>query len=314
METPYLTPLLEQNRPVWIMGAYDVLSAKIAERAGFDAIGVQSLQMAFANGQPDIGVITPDEILETCRKIRRSVSLPIVVDFEQGFGEPYASVFWMREFERAGVAAVHIDDYGLPYKCPFIPPHVMALESMDETADKIRAMVGEKLDRRFIVIGRPGTYVARVHPDEESRREDWIRRARAYQEAGADVIFAICWTAEHARFFRKQVEGPMMTIRTLGTEINVDRVQYASDMMDLSESDLFDLGYQLQIEPSTLIGVAANAMVQAAARERATGKINSVAAEHGNLYDLMEQWMNVAEVRRIRGQYVKSKLQAAGGD
>ena len=314
METPYLTPLLEQNRPVWIMGAYDVLSAKIAERAGFDAIGVQSLQMAFANGQPDIGVITPDEILETCRKIRRSVSLPIVVDFEQGFGEPYASVFWMREFERAGVAAVHIDDYGLPYKCPFIPPHVMALESMDETADKIRAMVGEKLDRRFIVIGRPGTYVARVHPDEESRREDWIRRARAYQEAGADVIFAICWTAEHARFFRKQVEGPMMTIRTLGTEINVDRVQYASDMMDLSESDLFDLGYQLQIEPSTLIGVAANAMVQAAARERATGKINSVAAEHGNLYDLMEQWMNIAEVRRIRGQYVKSKLQAAGGD
>jgi 2-methylisocitrate lyase-like PEP mutase family enzyme len=220
----------------------------------------------------------------------------------------------MREFERAGVAAVHIDDYGLPYKCPFIPPHVMALESMDETADKIRAMVGEKLDRRFIVIGRPGTYVARVHPDEESRREDWIRRARAYQEAGADVIFAICWTAEHARFFRKQVEGPMMTIRTLGTEINVDRVQYASDMMNLSESDLFDLGYQLQIEPSTLIGVAANAMVQAAARERATGKINSVAAEHGNLYDLMEQWMNVAEVRRIRGQYVKSKLQAAGGD
>jgi 2-methylisocitrate lyase-like PEP mutase family enzyme len=314
METPYLTPLLEQNRPIWIMGAYDVLSAKIAERAGFDAIGVQSLQMAFANGQPDIGVITPDEILETCRKIRRSVSLPIIVDFEQGFGEPYASVFWMREFERAGVAAVHIDDYGLPYKCPFIPPHVMALESMDETADKIRAMVGEKLDRRFIVIGRPGTYVARVHPDEESRREDWIRRARAYQEAGADVIFAICWTAEHARFFRKQVEGPMMTIRTLGTEINADCVQYASDMMDLSETDLFDLGYQLQIEPSTLIGVAANAMVRAAARERATGKINSVAAEHGNLYDLMEHWMNVAEVRRIRGQYVKSKLQAAGGD
>ena len=66
------------------------------------------------------------------------------------------------------MAAVHIDDYGLPYKCPFIPPHVMALEPMDETADKIRAMVGEKLDPRFMVIARPGTYVARVHPDEES--------------------------------------------------------------------------------------------------------------------------------------------------
>lgn len=314
METPYLGPLLDRNEPVWIMGAYDVLSAKIAERAGFDAIGVQSLQMAFANGQPDIGVITPDQILETCRKIRRSVALPIVVDFEQGFGEPYASVYWMHEFERAGVAAVHIDDYGLPYKCPFIPPHVMALESMEETADKIRAMAGEKLDPRFMVIGRPGTYVARVHADEESRRADWIRRARAYQEAGSDAIFAICWTVEHARFFRRQVTGPMMTIRTLGTEINADRVQYASDMMDLGVDQLFALGYQLQIEPSTMIGVAANAMAKAAARERATGKMNSVAAEHGNLYDLMDLWMNVPEVRRIRQQYVKSKLKAAGGD
>jgi 2-methylisocitrate lyase-like PEP mutase family enzyme len=299
---------MNQNRPVWIMGAHDVVSAKIAERAGFDAIGVQSLQLAFVNGQPDIGVISPDELVHVCRKIRRSVSLPIVVDFEQGFGEPYASVFWMKELERAGVAAVHIDDYGLPYKCPFIPPHVMALEPMDQTADRIRAMVGEKLDDRFMVIGRPGTYVANVHRDESSRRADWLQRANAYQEAGADAIFAICWTVEHARFFRSQVSGPMMTIRTLGTEINADRVQYASDMMDLSADELYALGYQLQIEPTTMLGVAVNAMSQAMQIERRTGKISSVAGQHGNLYDLMELWMNVPEVRRIRESYVQSRL------
>jgi 2-methylisocitrate lyase-like PEP mutase family enzyme len=302
---PYLTPLLKEKRPIWIMGVHDVVSAKIAERAGFDAVGVQSLQMAFVNGQPDIGVITPDELLNMCRKIRRSINLPIVVDFEQGFGEPYVSVFWMNELERAGVAALHIDDYGLPYKCPFIPPHVMALESMDETADKIRAMAGEKLNPEFMVIGRPGTYVARVHPDEESRRADWLRRAKAYQEAGSDAIMAICWTVEHARFFRSQIEGPMMTIRTLGTEINVDRVQYASDMMELTVDELYDLGYQMQIEPTTMLGVAVNAMVEAMALERKTGKISSLRAQHGNLYDLLESWMNVAEVRRIRESYVK---------
>jgi phosphoenolpyruvate phosphomutase len=302
---PYLKPLLKENRPIWIMGVHDVVSAKIAERAGFDAVGVQSLQMAFVNGQPDIGVITPDELVQICRKIRRSISLPIVVDFEQGFGEPYVSVFWMNELERAGVAAVHIDDYGLPYKCPFIPPHVMALESMDETADKIRAMAGEKLNPDFMVIGRPGTYVARVHPDEESRRADWLRRVKAYQEAGSDAIMAICWTVEHAKFFRSQIEGPMMTIRTLGTEINVDRVQYSSDMMELSVDELYDLGYQLQIEPTTMLGVAVNAMVQAMELERKTGKISSLREQHGNLYDLLESWMNVAEVRRIRENYVK---------
>lgn len=306
MDFPYLLPLLSEQRPIWIMGVHDALSAKIAERAGFDAVGVQSLQMAFVNGEPDIGVITPYEILEVCRKIRRAINLPIVVDFEQGFGEPYASVYWMHEFERAGVAAVHIDDYGLPYKCPFIPPHVMALESMEETADKIRAMAGEKLDRRFMVIGRPGTYVARVHPDEDGRRRDWLRRAEAYQKAGADAIFAICWTVDHARFFRGAVEGPMMTIRTLGTEIAVDRVQYSSEMMDLSADELLALGYQIQIEPTTLLGVAANAMLQAALQERNTGRIASVAAQHGNLYDLMESWMNVAEVRKIRDRYAKA--------
>ena len=312
MDTPYLLPLLQQDRPIWIMGAHDALSAKIAERAGFDAIGVQSLQLAFVNGQPDIGVITPDEVLQTCRKIRRSVSLPIVVDFEQGFGEPYASVFWMHEFERAGVAAVHIDDYGLPYKCPFIPPHVMSLESMEGTADKIRAMAGEKLDRRFMVIGRPGTYVARVHADEQARREDWLRRARAYQEAGADAIFAICWTIEHARFFRAQVKGPMMTIRTLGTETAADRVQYASDIMELSVGELHALGYQLQIEPTTMLGVAVNAMVRAMALERETGRIASLAEQHGNLYDLLDLWMNVPEVRRIRETYVDRGAPAGG--
>ena len=70
--TPYFTPLLKEDRPVWIMGAHDVLSAKIAEKAGFDGIGVQSLQMSFVNGQPDTGVITATEMLETVRKIRRS--------------------------------------------------------------------------------------------------------------------------------------------------------------------------------------------------------------------------------------------------
>ena len=307
MNTPYLKPLLKENRPIWIMGVHDVVSAKIAERAGFDAVGVQSLQMAFVNGQPDIGVVTPNDIVDMCRKIRRSISLPIVVDFEQGFGEPYVSVFWMHEFERAGVAAVHIDDYGLPYKCPFIPPHVMNRESMEETADKIRAMAGEKLNPEFMVIGRPGTYVARVHPDEDSRREDWLRRAKAYQEAGADALMAICWTKEHARFFRSQVEGPLMTIRTLGTEIRADRVQYASDMMELTVDELYELGYQMQIEPTTMLGVAVNAMVEALALEKRTGKISSLAAQHGNLYDLLDLWMNVPEVRRIRETYVKNQ-------
>ena len=201
MSNPSLRKLLGHGRPVWIMGAHDVLSAKIVARAGFDAIGVQSLQMAFVNGVPDIGVVGPDDLVRVCRGIRRAVDLPIVVDFEQGFGEPYASVFWMKELQAAGVSAIHIDDYGLPYKCPFIPPHVMGLEDMDLTAAKIRAMVGEKGDPEFMVIGRPGPMSPHPH-NEEERRADWLRRAQAYLAAGADAFFPICWTVELARWFR----------------------------------------------------------------------------------------------------------------
>lgn len=304
MTTPYLKPLLGRGRPIWVMGAHDVLSARVVERAGFDAVGVQSLQVAMANGVPDIGVIGPDELVRLSRKIRRAVSLPIVVDFEQGFGEPYVAVHWMKELEAAGVAAVHIDDYGLPYKCPFIPPHVLGLESVEETAAKIRAMVGEKTSTDFMVIGRPGTYVANIHPTEEERRQDWVTRAHAYRDAGADALFAVCWNVDQARFFRDQVSTPLMTIRTLGTDIAADRVQYSREIMSLTIDDLFELGYEMYIEPTTLLGVAANAMLDAAIRVRETGRSDAVAAEHGNLYDHLERWMDVAEVRRIRSKYV----------
>ena len=303
---PSLRPLLERQRPIWVMGAHDVLSAKVVEQAGFDAVGVQSLQIAMVNGVPDIGIVGPDELVSVCRKIRQAVSLPIVVDFEQGFGEPYAAVHWMHELEAAGVAAVHIDDYGLPYKCPFIPPHVLGLEDVNETADKIRAMVGEKRNPDFMVIGRPGTYVANMHETEDLRRADWLMRARAYADAGADALFAVCWTVDHAQWFRSQVEGPLMTIRTIGTEIDADRVQYSSDIMDLSIDELYELGYEMYIEPTTLLGVAANAMAAAAKKVRDSGRSNAVAAEHGSLYDHLERWMDVDEVRRIRTTYVEA--------
>ena len=147
---------------------------------------------------------------------------------------------------------------------------------------------------------------------EEELRSDWLMRARAYADAGADALFAICWTVEHARWFRSQVNGPLMTIRTIGTEIAADRVQYNADIMELSIDELYELGYQMYIEPTTLLGVAANAMLEAAERVRASGRSNTVAQEHGNLYEHLERWMDVAEVRRIRATYVEGPA-ARGG-
>ena len=305
MDTPYIKPLLKENRPIWIMGVHDVLSAKIAERAGYDAVGVQSLQMGFVNGQPDTGVIPPTELLETVRKIRRSISLPIMIDFEQGFGDVYAAVHWLHEFERAGAAALHIDDCGMLYKCVFCPPHVPVLETQQSTAEKIRALVGERFNDDFMIFGRASSFACTAFSNDDQRRADWVRRSQAYKEAGSDAIFAIAPSLEHAQFFRSQIEGPMVIIRTLGTTMKQkeDRLEYDNRLMEASVDDLFELGYQLQCEPSTLLGVAANAMMKAAVRERESGRMIDLEEEHGNLYDILNTWMNVPEVLRIRQTY-----------
>jgi 2-methylisocitrate lyase-like PEP mutase family enzyme len=309
MNTPYLKPLLATDRPIWIMGVHDVLSAKIAERAGFDAVGVQSLQMGFVNGQPDTGVITPTELLDTVRKIRRSISLPIMVDFEQGFGDVYAAVYWLHEFERAGAAALHIDDCGLIYKCVFCPPHVPELESMESTCEKIRALVGERYNSDFMIFGRASSYACTKFHIEDERRADWVRRSQAYKKAGSDAIFAIAPSLDHAEYFRTQIEGPMVIIRTLGTQLKEpeNRLQYDNRLMEASVDDLFRLGYQIQCEPSTLLGVAANAMLNAALRERKSGRMIDLQDQHGNLYDILNTWMNVPEVLRIREKYCDRK-------
>ena len=299
-----LFELIEDGIPVWAMGAYDVLSAKVIDAAGFNAIGLQSLQMALSRGLPDIGVVGPDELVRMCREIRRVSDLPIIVDFEQGFGEPYASVYWMKQLADAGASAIHIDDYGLPYKCPFIPPHVMGLESRDQTANRIRAMVGERPRTDFMIIGRAGTYVANIAPDEEARRADWLDRSERYLEAGADALFPVGWEVSQLEWFRKAVTCPLITIRTLGTETMTEgRVQYSRGVMELTVPEIFGLGYQIYIEPSTLMGVAVSAMQEASGQILDAGTSAVVAHQHGNLYDFLDKWTDVPEVRRIRQKY-----------
>ena len=299
-----LRTLLGRGKPIWIMGAHDVASAIIVERAGFDAVGIQSLQDPMINTLPDIGVVGPETLIDLCRRVRRAVDIPIVVDFEQGFGEPYASVYWMKELEAAGVNAVHVDDYGLPYKCTFFPPYTMGLESMDHTAIKIRAMINERSSDDFMVIGRPGTYVATVHDNEQDRRADWLRRAEAYQEAGADALFPICPTVEAAKYFRSVVEGPLMTIRTLGTETTTDRFHYEKPIVELSIDEIYELGYEMFIEPTTLLGPALNAMAAAAEKDITTGRSDAVSVEHGELDDLLNTYADAGTLASMYAKYM----------
>ena len=130
------------------------------------------------------------------------------------------------------------------------------------------------------------------------------RRTHAYKDAGSDAIFAIAPSLEHAKFFRTQVDGPMAIIRTLGTAMHrkENRLEYDDALMKATAQELYEIGYEIRTEPSHLLGVAVNAMMRAALKERQSGAMIDL-EEHGNLYDVLDTWMDVPEVRRIRQTY-----------
>ena len=156
-----------------------------------------------------------------------------------------------------------------------------------------------------MIIAHAGTYVASVEPDEQARRADWLNRSHTYIEAGADALFAIGWQVAQLEWFRQAVDVPLIAIRTLGTETAASgRVQYSPGVMELMVADIFELGYQMYIEPSTLLGVAVTAIRDAAHRILEAGNSSVVADLHGSLYDFLDTWTEVPEVRRIREKYV----------
>jgi 2-methylisocitrate lyase-like PEP mutase family enzyme len=105
----------------------------------------------------------------------------------------------------------------------------------------------------------------------------------------------------------------LITIRTLGTKIDADRVQYSDAVMNMSVQQLYDLGYEMYIEPTTMIGIAANAMWQAAQQALRSGSSITLADQHGNLYDLLEKWMDVKTVRDYRARYVNQSAPDSQG-
>lgn len=177
---------LEAGEKLLMMGVWDVLSAKVTEKAGFDGAALQSFQYSAGWGVPDVGLRTASDLLDVAFKMAGEIEIPIVLDFEQGFGSsPAHAAYWVREFERAGVAAVHIDDKGPVQICPWLPGagDQIRYDSAEETAAKIRAMDAARNDLMIIARCQVGS-VGGVDPEEE------MRRLVLYREAGADIIYA----------------------------------------------------------------------------------------------------------------------------
>jgi len=159
---------------------YDALQAKIAERLGFEAVYMTGFGTAAARGFPDLGLLTMSEMVENVRTIARSVKIPVVCDADTGYGNPTNVWRTVREYEHAGAAALHIEDQVWPKRCGFLTgKQVIAMEEM---VPKVRAACDARSNAETVIIARTDALAINGWKDVE-------RRAHAYRDAGADLIF-----------------------------------------------------------------------------------------------------------------------------
>jgi 2,3-dimethylmalate lyase len=176
-----LRSLLRAGGPLVVPGAYDALSAKLVEAAGFDCVYMTGYgTSASLLGLPDIGLVSQAEMVDSARRMSGAISVPLISDADTGFGNALNVARTVREFERAGVAAIHLEDQVAPKRCG----HMTGKEvvPVDEMVEKVHAAVAARSDPGFVLIARTD---ARAVEGLGSALE----RAAAYHQAGADILF-----------------------------------------------------------------------------------------------------------------------------
>jgi len=169
-------------------GAYDALTARLIEQAGFDVVYMTGFgTTASLIGRPDVGLLTGTEMIDNARRIVSAVDVPVIADADTGYGNALNVVRTVQAYEQAGVAGIHLEDQVSPKKCGHLSGK--AVIGREEMVGKVRAAAAARRDPDFVLIAR--TDAAAVHGLDEA-----IARARAYAEAGADVLFVEAPTSE----------------------------------------------------------------------------------------------------------------------
>jgi carboxyvinyl-carboxyphosphonate phosphorylmutase len=179
--TTALRHLLRQPGIVVAPGAYDCLTAKLIEREGFPAVYMTGGGTAVTRvGKPDLGFTTLSEMLASAGAITSTLSVPLIADADTGYGGPLNVYRTVQEYEKAGVAALHIEDQAFPKRCGHLDDK--AVIPMADMVAKIHAACEARRDDDFVLIVRTDALAV-------TGLDDTLRRCVAYAEAGADVLF-----------------------------------------------------------------------------------------------------------------------------
>jgi methylisocitrate lyase len=270
-----LRELLDRQTLV-VPGAYNALTAMQIERAEFHALYVSGAALSAARGLPDIGLLSLSDVLADAATIANAVTIPAIVDVDTGFGPPIVVMRAVKEFERAGLAGMQIEDQELPKKCGHLPgKHLVSTSDM---ANKIRAAREAKGDHDFFVIARTDAHAV-------EGLDAAVRRAKAYIDAGADAIFPEALeSADDFRAFARRLikEGGKAHLVANMTEFG--KTPY------ISVSEFEDLGYRLVLFPVTALRMATKAVDQMLSELKSRGSQRNLLEDmytRQELYDLL---------------------------
>ncbi|MFW0784847.1 isocitrate lyase/PEP mutase family protein [Gordonia sp. CPCC 206044] len=169
------------DRPVVVPGACDALSARIAESVGFEAVYMSGFGVAASLlGRPDVGLVTASEMADTARRMAAAIDVPLIADADTGYGNAINVIRTVQEYERAGVAAIQLEDQVAPKRCGHMAGK--SVVPAGEMAAKIQAAVDARIDPDLAIIARTDAVAV-------TGVADAIDRARRYADAGADLLF-----------------------------------------------------------------------------------------------------------------------------
>ncbi len=283
--THQLRELLAGDETVVAPGAYDALSARLIEQAGFPAVYMTGFgTSASLLGRPDIGLLSSSEMIDNARRIAGCVAVPVIADADTGYGNPINVVRTVRDYERAGVAGIHLEDQMMPKRCGHLSGKVLIPTS--DMAAKIRAAVAARTDPDFAIIAR--TDARAVEGLDEA-----LRRAAGYLEAGADVLFVEAPEAEtEVEVIAREFKGvPLLYNWAEGGRTP-----------PMSLARLNELGYRIVIFPIGALLSAAAAIGSFLATLRSDGTPQAVLSELPAIEEFVDT-LGMAEVRDLELQF-----------
>jgi 2-methylisocitrate lyase-like PEP mutase family enzyme len=215
-------------------GAYDGITARLIEQAGFAAVYMTGAGTAASFGLPDYGLLTMTEMVGNAARITAATSLPLIADGDTGYGTELNVVRTVQEHERAGTAGIHIEDQVSPKRCGHLDGK--ALVTIEEFTAKIRAAVATRRDPDFVVI-------ARTDSRSVAGFDEAIRRANAALAAGADIAFVESpESVEEVRAVPQLVDGPCLL-----------NVVWGGKTPQVDMRDAQAMGYRVAILPGVLL-------------------------------------------------------------